>query len=431
MPRTRTTKKLAQRIDLQYFRRRTAFRRARLWLSVLLPVTAIVWIGWHGFAGDSHVYSSGKMSRSHAVLEKQCAACHVMKAGAYSAKAESAACLACHDGPIHHENQLFTPNCTVCHVEHRSAMRLAATSSRSCAECHSDLKSRAGAVKFAAHIERFEEGHPQFAALRDDRRDPGTIKLNHAIHMKPIRRGPGGPAVLLECGDCHRTEAVRAEWPYADAHYVATRASYAADAAPAFSVPGVLPSARAPSGRELMAAPKFATTCAGCHLLEFDRRFAEGVPHDKPGVVHAFVVKRFQDYIASHPAELRVVREPDRNLTGKPLPPTARVLTPAQWVQEKTVEGEGLLWRKTCKQCHALDFAQGATLPQVGQAKITARWMPHAKFDHDAHRGFSCTGCHGAAMSSTETSDVLLPGIATCQKCHATGEDRAESRCYE
>jgi hypothetical protein len=430
MARARTTKKLAQRIDLQYFRRPTAFRRARFWLSILLPAAAVAWIAWHGFTADSRVYSSGQMSRSHAVLEKQCAACHLMKAGAYSAKVQNTACLACHDGPVHHESQGFTPDCAACHVEHRGAVPLAATASRSCAECHASLRTRTGATRFAAKIETFEDGHPEFAVLRERRQDPGTIKLNHAVHMKPIRRGPGGPIVQLDCADCHRPEAVRAEWPYGDAHYIAAKASYApSELAPRES--GALRPLRPPSGREFMAPPKFATACAACHLLEFDKRFSEGVPHDKPEVVHAFVVKKFQEHIAAHPAESRVLREPDRNLTGKPLAPAARVLTPAQWVQEKTAEAEELLWRKTCKQCHALDFAPGASLPCVAEARITARWMPHARFDHDAHRGFSCTSCHQAATRSTETTDVLLPGIATCKTCHGSGEGHAESRCYE
>ena len=73
------------------------------------------------------------------------------------------------------------------------------------------------------------------------------------------------------------------------------------------------------TGRELMAPVKFATACASCHLLTFDKRFDEGAPHDKPEVVHAFVVKKLQDYIAVHPNELRVSRDPSRDLTGKPL----------------------------------------------------------------------------------------------------------------
>lgn len=180
-----------------------------------------------------------------------------------------------------------------------------------------------------------------------------------------------------------------------------------------------------------MAPPTFARTCAGCHLLEFDERFKEGVPHEKPEVVHAFVVKKFQDYIATHPAELRVPRDPDRNLAEKPISPPVRLLTPAQWVAERTVEAGQLLWKKTCKQCHTLHFPEGAVLPAVAKANITARWMPHAQFDHDAHRGFACVNCHAGAPTSKETSEILLPGIAVCRTCHAPGENHAEARCFE
>ncbi|HVS74460.1 MAG TPA: hypothetical protein VHE23_03455, partial [Candidatus Acidoferrales bacterium] len=74
MARTRTTKTLAQRIDLNYFRRRTAFKRSRFWVSVAIPALAVLWIAWHGIARDARVYSSGGMSRAHAVLGKECAA---------------------------------------------------------------------------------------------------------------------------------------------------------------------------------------------------------------------------------------------------------------------------------------------------------------------------------------------------------------------
>src|SRR5437870_11207375 len=86
------------------------------------------------------------------------------------------------------------------------------------------------------------------------------------------------------------------------------------------------------TARELMAPVRFANACAACHLLTFDKRFDYGVPHDKPEVVHAFLVRVFREYIAAHPSEVRVLRDPNRDLTGKALPPDLRVLTPAQWV---------------------------------------------------------------------------------------------------
>jgi hypothetical protein len=180
-----------------------------------------------------------------------------------------------------------------------------------------------------------------------------------------------------------------------------------------------------------MAPVKFPTACAGCHLLTFDKRFEDGVPHDTPEIVHAFVVKKFQDYIAAHPSELRVPRDPNRDLTGKIIAPEVRVLSPAQWVTERTTDAEELLWRKTCQQCHRLEISASTSLPRITPTRVTQRWLPHARFDHDAHRGFSCTGCHEKALTSTETADVLVPGITNCKTCHAPGPDHAESRCFE
>jgi hypothetical protein len=451
--RTRTTKKLAQRIDLNYFKRPTPLKRAKFWLSLLLPLVALVWIAERTVSKDSRVYSSGRMSAAHAVLEKECATCHVQQAGAFSAKAADSACLACHDGPIHHANQTKALPCSACHSEHRGRVNIHAASNQSCAACHADLKANGRSVAFPSHIHSFEDGHPQFVALRAGARDPGTIKLNHAVHLKPIRRGPNGPIVTLECRNCHHLTAADADLTFADPKYRAATVSYKESDEFLTFQSGALWPPRPISGRELMAPVKFANACAACHLLTFDKRFDDGVPHDKPEVVHAFLVKKFREYIAAHAAEVRVQRDPSRDLTGKPVPPEVRILTPAQWVTERTAEAEELLWRKTCNQCHALtpfskdspriikQSAPGSDageahdhsteLPYVVPANITLQWMSHAKFDHSAHTGFTCVSCHEKALTSTETSDVLLPGIATCQTCHAPGPDHAESRCFE
>ena len=469
MSRTRTTKKLAQRVDLNYFKRATPFKRARFWLSLLLPVLAIAWIAWWSFHRDSRVYSSGRMSSAHAVLERQCAACHLQKAGQFSSAAVDSACVACHDGPIHHENQITSavPNCATCHLEHRGRIMLTAASNQDCTQCHASLRVTTGQVHYTARIQNFNDDHPEFAVLRDGAKNPGTIRLNHAIHMKLIRQGPNGPLVQMQCSDCHRN--YDADWKYAASQHPEP-ASYQAHPQNSETVyrqsPPALQTYAPASGRERMRPVQFATACSGCHLLTFDKRLDEGVPHDTPEVVHAFLIKKFQAYIQAHPTEVKVVRDPSRDLTGKPIPPEVRVLTPAQWVAERTADAELLLWRKTCRQCHALSgfvamseqVAAGwagprpesaiyvatlmqlnstgqhngaVPLPKISPANATARWLPHGNFSHDAHRGFSCTGCHSKALASTETSDVLVPGIANCKTCHAPGSDYAESRCFE
>jgi predicted Zn-ribbon and HTH transcriptional regulator len=55
--------------------------------------------------------------------------------------------------------------------------------------------------------------------------------------------------------------------------------------------------------------------------------------------------------------------------------------------------------------------------------------MTHAKFDHEAHQLVTCTECHTQAKTSNRTEDVLLPGIATCHKCHSGARIAADSRC--
>jgi hypothetical protein len=423
-----------------------------------------VWIVFHFAAHDSRVYSSGRLSNAHVVFETQCAACHVQKAGDFSARADNSACLACHDGPVHHAEQTRAPDCAECHAEHRGKIKLSAASNQSCATCHSDLTANGGASHYAPQIASFEDGHPEFKAAEKTNRDRGTIKLNHMLHMKPIRRSANGPDVQLACGDCHRPAAstVNAAWPYADAKYVAAAVSYTdADSFRAAGSSG-LPPHNPVTGRELMVPVKFATACAACHLLTFDKRFAEGVPHDKPETIHDFLVKKFSSYIAVHSAELHEMGDPARELTGRPLPPRMRTLAPAQWIQEKVTVAEELLSHKTCAQCHemtqqilpdtviarwadregsergssqmAMDNYAGLktiSIPAVAAANTTVRWLPHSRFDHDAHTGFACTSCHEKALTSTDAGDILIPGIGNCQTCHAPGPNHAESRCFE
>jgi len=469
LARTRTTKKLAQRIDLNYFKRSTPLKRAKAWLTILLPAIALVWIVWHFSTRDWRVYSSGRLAIPHAVFETQCAACHVQTTGSFSARAENSACLACHDGPIHHAEQSRTPKCAECHVEHRGRINLSAASNQSCAQCHSELTANGGAAHYASNIRSLGDGHPEFVASKGGAHDPGTIKLNHMLHMKPIRRAPNGPNVQLVCSDCHRpvTAGTDSSWPYADPKYVAASVSYSdADSFRGAGTSG-LSTHNPATGRELMAPVKFATACAACHLLTFDKRFEEGVPHDKPDVVHKFLVKKLTDYIATHPSELHEMRDPLRSLTGKQLPPSAQSLTTSQWVVQKTLVAEELLWKKTCAQCHSVSIAQmqdtdqarwspysaitvegkpgfvqnrnsalhvvfaDSILPRVAPANTTLRWLRHSKFSHEAHTGFTCVSCHEKALTSTESSDILIPGIAVCRTCHAPGPNHAESRCFE
>ena len=182
-----------------------------------------------------------------------------------------------------------------------------------------------------------------------------------------------------------------------------------------------------------MPPPEFARHCAACHTLQFDKRFGnEQVPHDKPEVVHAFLLTKFSEYIQAHPAAVHEVDPPNRQIPERVrIPRVAH--NAAEWVQFRVDDAEWLLYAKTCKQCHELK-PTSSPLPEVAKSNITARWLSHAEFDHHAHRMMTCTACHTRAPDSRETTDVLLPGIQTCQQCHRPpdpAKEAAEGRCFE
>lgn len=389
--RTRTTKKLAQRINLDYFKTLHGIPRWRRILSVVFTLVGLGWLGWYGLRGSPKPYNAGPVARAHALIGHKCSACHVSTAG-FQRTVTDQACLACHDGPVHHSEQTVSPACSDCHVEHKGVLRLANTSDRACAQCHANLAAsdKNTPPRFVAEISDFDRNHPEFAALRSGQRDPGTIKFNHQVHLKKELRGLQG-TVQLKCADCHQ--------------------------------PAV-------SGRAFMAPVNYMQHCSTCHTLQFDRRFRESVPHKEPRVVYEFVMKKLTEYIAENPDQIHTVDEPDKRLPTRPVPPVPR--NAQEWVAQRLTDAQLLLWRKACKECHALSYPGGPeSLPLVAKAAITARWLPHANFDHAAHQLLACTSCHARATTSKETSDVLIPGIQVCRECHRSGGNSAEARCFE
>jgi hypothetical protein len=383
--RTRTTKKLAQRINLEYFKTLRGIPRWRRILSGAFVIVGLAWLGWHAVAGSPKPYNAGPLGHAHALLGQKCSACHVSQAS-YRKSATDQACLGCHDGPIHHANQTFTPSCSSCHVEHQGTLR------RACTQCHADLQTTHGPAKIVSNIRGFDGSHPEFAVLRARSSDPGTIKFNHRVHLKEDLRGASGP-VQLKCADCHQTS-------------------------------------RASLDRSYMQPVAYEKHCASCHTLQFERRFSESAPHKEPKVVYDFVLQKLTGYIAAHPAEIPLVDEPDKRLPTRPPQPPAR--NAAEWVQQRMTDAQLLLWRKSCKECHSMRYPNGPdALPLVAKSAVTARWLPHAEFDHEAHQMVQCESCHVKTNDSRETSDVLIPGVKTCQQCHRSDKDAAEVRCFE
>ena len=387
--RTRTAKKLAQRIDLGYFKRAHPLRRWRMLLSIALPALALIYFGGMAAAGNRASYSPGPLTSAHAFAETRCEACHV-RTTIIRAHATDAACTTCHDGPPH---QLKTttasvapmPACVSCHREHDGREALVAAPDRSCIGCHSG-QGRAAAQR--AEAISFPDQHPRFTT-EAGARDEGTIKFNHQVHAKADLRGPNGPETLA-CATCHQPQLVAGR-------------------------------ARRRMTTGLMRPLEYERDCARCHQLFFDERIDAPAPHEEPKIVMEFVRRALREHITAHPDDLTRRDGPPRRLPlNFPRPDLPPARTPDEWVARRTAAADQLLWEKTCVECHAVTRPSSSVVATIAASNVRREWMPRAAFDHTPHLMVRCESCH-AARESRVTSDVLMPPATACASCHAPG----------
>ena len=206
MPRVRTTKALAQRIDLCYFRKPHPFRTARMALIIACCLGAVAWWAVAGTRGNAGIYNPGPVAQVHAMWASNCAVCHTSGDGKhrFNKTVSDDACLRCHDGAIHHPNQttlvvsspdghLRAARCASCHVEHRGREALVAASDAHCLQCHSDLSRHSRQTPVVqASIQGFADGtHPHFGRSltppgktveQDNWFDPTVLRFNHKVH---------------------------------------------------------------------------------------------------------------------------------------------------------------------------------------------------------------------------------------------------------
>ncbi len=173
--RNRTTKLIARRHDLNYFKRLSPVRAWQWYLAVGALVCAVAWFAGTTLARGASDFSAGPMSSSHAVFGERCELCHVPVIAATRFTPSfgrrnhvpDSACLSCHTAPAHHPMEsTAAPTCGSCHTEHIGSTHLAAVADRTCTACHANLESRTGVLRVAAHVGSFAREHPDFRPLR-------------------------------------------------------------------------------------------------------------------------------------------------------------------------------------------------------------------------------------------------------------------------
>jgi hypothetical protein len=454
----RSPKTLSEWFELDYFRRRRLFRGLWKSLAVAALVIASVGVAWTFLPGNQTVYQAGKLSTAHALFNHDCGQCHteafpmtwkrLWTSDAAVRAVPDEACQKCHSGPIHHDGA-EPRNCATCHREHRGQAALARVSDNHCTSCHGgDLKLRDRSdSRFAGHITSFSKDHPEFRLWNNGTpKDPGTIKFSHEAHLRGVldidreqlklqrkkaEQNGATPCAVemtlkekkqtpLECNFCHQLDS---------------------------------------AGRYLLSI-RYESHCQECHplsvqlvgdwkgpLLEGACAFAESpLPHPKKGQTPEMVRGALRDRLT------RFIQRPENKdfLSGaapveleRPLPGWLRaepVSPPAfDWVNDQLKKTERLVFDGAggCLYCHqektnAAKRPSGLpdyALPNVHDGKNP--WYEHGVFRHDSHKMVLCTECHDVKGSKT-ASDVLLPRIDNCLRCHnAQPQATARTDCVE
>jgi hypothetical protein len=358
----------------------------------------------------SVAWTTGPLSRVHANLAGDCAACHATPFGLV----RDAECRHCHAstgghaGTGVHADALAATRCATCHPEHHGDAVAGVVEDAQCVACHRDL----GAVHAGTGLRNasaFATDHPEFrpsvVTALDSRatrrvpldaaglREQSGLTFSHRKHLKKDLRSPRG-TVTLDCQSCHAPDAEGA----------------------------------------LMRLVTFRDHCQGCHPLAFvDGDPTRQVPHAEPAAVQADVYEFFSGRalagaVADVPGLPR--RQPGKDLTE------AERLQAVAWARRRSdatladMFGE----KGVCALCHALDRTgdPARVLPVSLLAPDPVhRWLSLSGFSHRPHAAVACVKCHAAADADASDA-VMLPGIARCRECHAptaASATRALSDC--
>jgi hypothetical protein len=426
----RNPKTLSQWFELDYFRRRRLFRRLWRSLPVLALLVSCLGVGWTFWAGKQTVYQAGPLATAHASFHHDCGKCHteafpgwnrLWTSDAAVPAVPDSACQQCHAGPLHH-SCVAQRNCASCHHEHRGHAALARVADSQCTSCHADLTCDNGKTpSFAAHVTGFTEGkHPEFRLWREGTpTDPGTIEFSHKKHLGPLRDPKDcEEKVRLDCHSCHEMdEAGRYMRPiHYDRHCIKCH----------------------PLSVQLVGDGK-------ADLGEAARAFrAEPALHpsvdETAETVRAVLRERLTRFIRN-PENKTFLGADTPSLPPRPLPGWQRVepVPPQEyaWVNKQLEQVERVLFDGAggCRHCHQekTDAARRpGGLPVYRRSGLLNVWYEHSVFSHLSHKALDCGQCHANVSASTEASDVLMPRLETCQRCHnERREVSARSDCVE
>ncbi|MCA9214597.1 MAG: cytochrome c3 family protein [Planctomycetales bacterium] len=149
---------------------------------------------------------------------------------------------------------------------------------------------------------------------------------------------------------------------------------------------------------------RFEDHCSACHPLSFHSAIAADgdLPHAKPALVRAVILDR----LGTQSGE-----SPDRSSPPPRLPNKTRT--------DHNAENVFRVVREGCIRCHQIQNENENEFDfDVVESRIPTRWLPNGEFSHHRHSSDECSDCHGDVRSSVAATDILIPNIDSCKKCH-------------
>lgn len=470
--KTPTGKDRSQRIQIDYYKRRTVIDS---WRRIGV-IGGVLFGGLYGcyvmatLPGDraGNQLSTGPVATVHASFEQECSECHqdftpldphapshwlplLGVDEARSGEHLEAACQKCHQVGPHYRSSMHASfasidqNCASCHSDHQGRDHdLTAMSQRQCSQCHADLSEVVnGEPRYNASVVGFDRStHGDFRSLAQD--DPGQIRFSHHQHMLPGQVAPGESGgmtldrlrvearsgyrrsgqndqdmVQLDCSSCHALAGQEFQRSGDDSS----------------SIDQVMLSGN-------IAPIDFDQHCSACHSISSGSASSSAIE-----LPHAVAWSRLDSMLAA-------TIQGDRALgtaTGSNQPTRSKATL--GFGQQRSPQGDGKVTpgelaaaRKRvvqqCLECHVqpLDTEDAILAAKDPSAEplIPRRWLNHGYYDHAAHRQLACRLCHAEAdptgmsteslkLNFDDVDRVMISGIETCQACHRPAGTKAPS----
>ncbi len=396
-------------------------KRGLAWLGLVITLVAFVLMpvlnatkpevrefakGWPVTPDMS--WNVGPLTVGHSALEKSCHSCHKLPFQAV----RNQECNECHKKIGGHGgavigastsksvggSRVFNDStCSGCHTDHRGPRGNVLRDEALCSDCHGKVGDEIGKAHLAKVVDF--KTHPVFRPL----------KLSADGSM--LARVPIADKAVTE-------QASNLRFPH-DTH---------------LSAKGI----RSPEGRTQLGCPScheaqdrgsnfapvtMAKHCASCHSLEFEPAVtSRQLPHAKPEEVVRTMNEFYSGVVLNNIAtDVRPPSDLLRILPGKVLTESERINALQAAQRRAAFVAKEAIEQRVCITCHEIDrhTAQDKSVTwTVAPIGVQHSWYPLARFSHGKHQSSTCTECHSATTSKT-ANDLLIPNVATCQKCHA------------